>query len=150
MVETVAAIRLSATVVAGFGRGGKQLGCPTANMCPKDLGDALHNTPTGIYCGWATVDGAGPYMAVASVGWNPTFGNSEKTIEPHLLHDFKSDFYGAKIDLLLAAYIRPELPFSSLDALIEAIQNDIAVSRTWLSTPEGQALVADPLFAAKL
>ncbi|KDO33132.1 hypothetical protein SPRG_01944 [Saprolegnia parasitica CBS 223.65] len=128
MVQSVPAIRLSATV---------------------DLGDALHDTPTGIYCGWATVDGAGPYMAVASVGWNPTFQNTEKTIEPHLLHEFTSDFYGAKIDLLLGAYIRPELPFSSLDALIEAIQSDIAVSREYLATSEGQALCADAHFEVK-
>ncbi|GMF28003.1 unnamed protein product [Phytophthora lilii] len=68
-------LRLQATVVEGFGRGGKQLGCPTANLSSKDLGDLLEQLPTGIYCGWATVDGQGPYKAVASIGWNPFFKN---------------------------------------------------------------------------
>lgn len=69
------AIRLEATVVEGFGRGGKQLGCPTANLSSKDLGEQLEQLPTGIYCGWATVDGKGPFKAVASIGWNPYFKN---------------------------------------------------------------------------
>lgn len=69
------AIRLEATVVEGFGRGGKQLGCPTANLSSADLGDQLEQLPTGIYCGWATVDGRGPFKAVASIGWNPYFKN---------------------------------------------------------------------------
>lgn len=68
-------IRLQATVVEGFGRGGKQLGCPTANLSSEELGDQLEQLPTGIYCGWATVDGEGPYKAVASIGWNPYFKN---------------------------------------------------------------------------
>ena len=68
-------LRLQATVVEGFGRGGKQLGCPTANLSREDLGDLLDQLPTGIYCGWATVDGKGPYKAVASIGWNPYFKN---------------------------------------------------------------------------
>lgn len=79
MVMTVqtleSAIRLEATVVEGFGRGGKQLGCPTANLSSADLGDQLEALPTGIYCGWATVDGRGPFKAVASIGWNPYFKN---------------------------------------------------------------------------
>lgn len=74
-VKAIDRIALSAKVVKGFGRGGKQLGCPTANMSAEELGDALVELPTGIYCGWATVSGKGPYKAVASVGWNPFFQN---------------------------------------------------------------------------
>lgn len=73
-------LRLQATVVEGFGRGGKQLGCPTANLSSKDLGDILETLPTGIYCGWATVDGQGPYKAVASIGWNPYFQNKVRCV----------------------------------------------------------------------
>lgn len=29
-----------------------------------------------------------------SIGWNPFYGNEQKTIEPWILHDFDSDFYG--------------------------------------------------------
>lgn len=68
-------IYLQAKVVEGFGRGRKQLGCPTANLCREDLGEKLEQLPTGIYCGWATVNDQGPYKAVASIGWNPYFKN---------------------------------------------------------------------------
>jgi riboflavin kinase len=128
-------IRLSAKVVEGFGRGGKQLGCPTANLCREELGKKLDELPTGIYCGWATVNGQGPYKAVASIGWNPYFKNEHKTVEPHLLHEFKEDFYGAKLKFLICGYLRPEMDFPSLEALIEAIHNDIEQSRQWLDLP---------------
>ncbi|ETV92215.1 hypothetical protein H310_13448 [Aphanomyces invadans] len=141
-MQEVSPIRLTATVVTGFGRGGKQLGCPTANLSADDLGDKLHDIPTGIYCGWATVDGKGPYKAVASVGWNPFFQNKEKTIEPHLLHEFTSDFYGATLNLVLVGYLRPEENFPSLEDLINAIQSDISLSRVWLNEPQAQAIKA--------
>ena len=44
---------------------------------------------------------AGPYKMVASVGWNPFFDNKTKTVEPHLLHEFPSDFYGAEIRVVM-------------------------------------------------
>ncbi|DBA03340.1 TPA: hypothetical protein N0F65_004617 [Lagenidium giganteum] len=147
-------IRLEAKVVEGFGRGGKQLGCPTANLCKHDLGAKLDELPTGIYCGWATVDGQGPYKAVASIGWNPYFKNKgldeqEKTVEPHLLHKFDNDFYGSQLKFLISGYLRPELDFTSLEALIEAIQNDIKQADEWLELPDGKALAHDELFASK-
>jgi len=147
MVDNVKNIRLEAKVVEGFGRGGKQLGCPTANMSAKDLGDKLTDLPTGIYCGWATVNGKGPYKAVTSIGWNPYFQNKEKTVEPHLLHEFSSDFYGEHLKLLLCGYLRPEKDFTSLEALIEAIQNDIALSREWLELPQGQVITSISTYA---
>ncbi|RHZ06931.1 hypothetical protein DYB37_004743 [Aphanomyces astaci] len=144
-MQEVTPFRLTATVVAGFGRGGKQLGCPTANLSSEELGDLLHDIPTGIYCGWATVDGQGPYKAVASVGWNPFFQNKEKTIEPHLLHEFTSDFYGATLNLVLVGYLRPEENYPSLEALVDAIQADISQSRAWLDEPHAQTFKADTL-----
>ncbi|CAI5734078.1 unnamed protein product [Hyaloperonospora brassicae] len=139
-------LRLQATVVEGFGRGGKQLGCPTANLSREDLGDLLDQLPTGIYCGWATVDGKGPYKAVASIGWNPYFKNEEKTVEPHLLHKFDEDFYGAQLKLLVVGYLRPEMNYTSLELLIKAIQDDIAQSEEWLDRPEGLSWSRDALF----
>jgi riboflavin kinase len=70
----------------------------------------------------------------------------EKTVEPHLLHKFESDFYGSKLKYLIVGYLRPEKDFPSLDALVEAIQNDISQSDTWLETAEGKAFLKDALF----
>lgn len=70
----------------------------------------------------------------------------EKTVEPHLLHKFDTDFYGATLKFLINGYLRPEKNFSSLEALVDAIQDDIAQSETWLETPEAKAFVNDELF----
>ena len=44
---------LEGKVVKGFGRGGKLLNCPTANLDVENLDDALGEHSTGIYFGWA-------------------------------------------------------------------------------------------------
>lgn len=70
----------------------------------------------------------------------------EKTVEPHLLHKFEEDFYGSKLKYVIVGYLRPEKDFASLEALVEAIQDDIAQSDAWLETPEGKAWTSDALF----
>ena len=71
---------------------------------------------------------------VMSIGWNPFFKNERKTVEPHLLHDFGgADFYGEELRLVLCGYMRPELNFTSLEALVAAIHADIDHSRALLS-----------------
>ena len=62
----------------------------------------------------------------------------EKTVEPHLLHEFKEDFYGAKLKFVICGYLRPEMDFPSLEALIDAIKNDIAQSDAWLDQPDAK------------
>lgn len=142
---------LQAKVVKGFGRGGKQLGCPTANLSCDDLGgQVLLELPTGIYCGFATVDGQGPYKAVTSIGWNPYFDNKEKTVEPHLLHDFDADFYGSTIKLVLCCHLRPELNFNSLEDLVAAIQKDIADSKQLLTTAPFQVFLRYLMFISNV
>jgi riboflavin kinase / FMN hydrolase len=47
-----------------------------------------------------------------------------KTLEPWLLHDFGFDFYGEELRLLVCGYIRPEAPFTTMDALIARIHED--------------------------
>ncbi|KAL9995841.1 putative riboflavin kinase [Helianthus debilis subsp. tardiflorus] len=51
------------------------------------------------------------YKMVMSIGWNPYFDNTEKTIEPWLLHKFDEDFYGEELHLVIVGYIRPEVCF---------------------------------------
>jgi riboflavin kinase len=89
----------------------------------------LNEAKEGVYFGWARLNHQDVYECVASVGWNPFFQLDKKTCEPHLLHKFTEDFYGANIELCLCGYIRGEKNFSSLDDLIRAIQWDISVSK---------------------
>jgi len=60
---------IASTVIHGFGRGGKKLGCPTANLDPGEIGaDVLDGYECGVYCGWAKLDGK-IYEMVMSIGW---------------------------------------------------------------------------------
>src|SRR5204863_516768 len=75
-------LRLSGTVVTGFGRGSKELGIPTANIPIEGMSvGGKEDVESGIYYGYAGldfVDGVGDdekktYEMVMSVGWNPFY-----------------------------------------------------------------------------
>jgi FAD synthase len=81
-------------------------------------------------------------IAAISIGFNPTYKNEEKTVEPHLIapstHPRRhasstgetqfQDFYDKTIVLSVVGYLRPELPFEGLEKLTAAIKQDIADS----------------------
>jgi len=117
---------LRGPVVKGFGRGSKVLGIPTANLAPAALqGSPVGDAVCGIYYGLAAVGpDPRPRVMAMSIGWNPVFGNDQKTAEPWILHDYGRDFYGEELRLLVCGYIRPEADFPSLDALVERIRED--------------------------
>ncbi|KAK9089460.1 hypothetical protein Scep_028542 [Stephania cephalantha] len=72
---------------------------------------------------------------VMSIGWNPYFNNTKKTIEPWLLHEFDEDFYGEDLRLAIVGYIRPEANFPSLEALIAKIHEDRQIAEKALDLP---------------
>lgn len=109
-------IYLSSCVVHGFKRGSKELGIPTANLGMEELGEIGTIIETGIYYGWARLNGQ-CYQTVVSVGWNPFYNNTVKTIEAHLLQSL-NDFYGERLELLLFGYLRQEANFKSLGKLL--------------------------------
>jgi FAD synthase len=145
-------VRLTATVVKGFGRGATQLGFPTANLEKEQIADIIEDVPRGVYFGWAMVGNAGPFRAVSSVGINPVFELEETVVEPHLLHKFDSDFYGQEMRLLLCGYLRPEWNFPSLETLIAAIENDCRIASDALDDKEGvfAAFAKDGMLTAAL
>ena len=79
---------------------------------------------------------------------NPFFKNERKTVEPHLLHVFPADFYGAELRLCVVGYLRPEASFPSLDALIAAIHGDIDAARSSLDAPPPPGGAAHALLVA--
>ncbi|XP_031621432.1 putative riboflavin kinase [Contarinia nasturtii] len=126
----------SGPIVKGFGRGSKELGCPTANI-PLDVVKALpEELKTGIYFGWANVDNGEVYKAVLSIGWNPFYDNKEKSLETHIIHTFDTDLYGQTLKLCICGYLRPEKNFDSLDALIAAINQDIENAKQQLDAEQ--------------
>jgi riboflavin kinase len=71
---------------------------------------------------------------VMSIGWNPFYKNTVRSIEVHIMHDFAgSDFYGAHMNLIILGFIRPELDYVSKEKLIEDIRTDIDVARNSLA-----------------
>ncbi|XP_059292668.1 bifunctional riboflavin kinase/FMN phosphatase [Lycium ferocissimum] len=131
-------------VIKGFGRGSKVLGIPTANLSPEGYSAILSEHPAGVYFGWAGLSARGIYKMVMSIGWNPYFNNTEKTIEPWLLHDFNEDFYGEELHLVVVGYIRPEANFSSLEALIAKIHEDRKIAERALELPQYLKYKDDP------
>lgn len=133
-------------VVRGFGRGSKELGIPTANF-PDSVVDHLPaDICTGIYYGWACVGNGDVHRMVMSIGWNPYYKNTKKSMETHIIHRFKEDFYGEILSIVIVGYIRPEKSFDSLDSLIAAIHSDIEEAKRRLDLPEHHKLKEDIFF----
>ena len=120
-------------VVHGFHRGSDVLGFPTANLSftenrvlPKD----------GVYAARAVIDGRS-YPAITNIGKNPTFGNSERTIETFIFH-FDSSIYGSPFTLEWVERIRDEIRFPSPRALKEQIEKDIRKAEEILAAEQNE------------
>lgn len=133
-------------VVRGFGRGSKQLGIPTANFPEQVVDNLPADISTGIYYGWASVGSGDVHKMVVSIGWNPYYKNTKKSMETHIMHTFKEDFYGETLNVAIVGYLRPEKNFDSLESLISAIQGDIEEAKKRLDLPEHLKLKQDNFF----
>ena len=115
--------RIDGVVSRGDQRG-RTLGIPTANLTME----GLHMPKYGVYAVWFDVhDGphAGEYRGAASIGVRPTFGVNAPNIETYIM-DFDADIYGAHVSVALVDFLRPELAFDDVDALVTQMQADIA------------------------
>ena len=123
-----APVRLSGSVIHGFGKGSTELGFPTANIEPQQSRVMAQLIP-GVYCGLVYLeDHPQPYKAAVSIGWNPQYDNTEKTTEVHILHTFQHSLYGLKLTVQLTAYLRAETAFANVAELIKAIQYDVRLT----------------------
>ncbi|KAJ2878834.1 riboflavin kinase, partial [Coemansia asiatica] len=130
-------IFVSGPVVKGYGRGGKQLGIPTANLPEHTVDAALQNIPIGVYYGWAQVIGDGVVRPmVMSLGWNPYFKNQKRSGEVHIIHGFDDDFYGKEMRVAILAFVRDERDYACLEDLVKDIQFDIRVALVSLQREE--------------
>jgi len=66
---------------------------------------------------------------VMSIGYNPFYKNTVRSAEVHILHKFTADFYDRPMRLLILGFVRPELDYKSLEALVEDINFDCEVAR---------------------
>lgn len=64
-----------------------------------------------------------------SIGYNPFYGNTTRSAEVHVLHNFEKDFYGSEMRILILGYVRPELDYVDRESLIRDIMVDCEVAR---------------------
>lgn len=124
------------------------MGIPTANFPDSVVEHLPADISTGIYYGWARVGSGDIHKMVMSIGWNPYYKNTKKSMETHVIHQFKEDFYGEILSVVMVGYGRPERSYDSLEALIAAINNDIEEAKTKLELPEHIKLKEDNFFTA--
>ncbi|MFG2192555.1 bifunctional riboflavin kinase/FAD synthetase [Streptomyces sp. NPDC048639] len=116
--------RVEGVVVRGAQRG-RELGYPTANV------ETLPHTAIpadGVYAGWLEVDGESMPAAI-SVGTNPQFDGTERTVEAYAIDRVGLDLYGLHVAVDFLAYLRGQEKFASIEALLEGIANDVKRSR---------------------
>lgn len=122
--------RIEGEVVHGAKRG-RELGWPTANMAME----GLHLPRLGVYAVLVDVL-TGPdrlsCQGVASLGVRPMFGENAPNLEVHLF-DFSGDLYGQHLSVALVEFLRDELRFDDLPALIDQIAQDADQARRVLA-----------------
>ena len=117
---------VSGRVIHGEKRG-RDLGYPTANIrLDKNCG-----LKHGIYA-VRVGRGAERLDGVASFGRRPTFDNGAPLLEIFLF-DFEGDLYGTTLDVAFIAFIRDELRFDNVDALVRQMDDDSARARERLA-----------------
>ena len=117
---------LGGLVVSGDRRG-KDLGIATANVKPEKL----LLPARGVYATRVVVENR-VLDAVTNVGFKPTFGGTELTVEAHIL-DFEDDLYGVRVSLLFVDRLREERRFDKPADLVEQIRRDIEAAREILA-----------------
>jgi len=113
---------------------GRRLGFPTANIDP----DRIHVALMGIFAVRVTGLGEDVLEGVASVGTRPTVGGTKMILEVYIF-DFDEDIYGQELQVEFVEKIRDELNFPDIDALIENINNDVAIARKILAERDAAA-----------
>jgi riboflavin kinase/FMN adenylyltransferase len=115
--------QVSGTVIKGKNRGGRLLGFPTANL---ELVDEL--TPkVGVYAVKVLI-GNQTFEGLTNVGYNPTFGNGQFSVETYIL-DFSGDLLGESIRINFIERLRDEKTFETVEDLAAQIGQDVLRAR---------------------
>ncbi|MDX3458862.1 bifunctional riboflavin kinase/FAD synthetase [Streptomyces sp. ME02-8801-2C] len=123
--------RVEGVVVRGAQRG-RELGFPTANV------ETLPHTaiPTdGVYAGWLHADGEAMPAAI-SVGTNPQFDGTERTVEAYAIDRVGLDLYGLHVAVDFLEFVRGQAKFDSLDALLVQMSEDVKKCRELIAAAE--------------
>ena len=122
--------RVDGVVVRGDRRG-RDLGYPTANV---ESPQYTAIPADGVYAGHLVTrdprSGASRERlpAAISVGTNPTFQGSRRTVEAFVL-DYEGDLYGEHVGVEFASRLRPMAAFADVEGLLAAMAKDVSDTR---------------------
>jgi riboflavin kinase / FMN adenylyltransferase len=125
--------RVDGVVVRGDRRG-RDLGYPTANVESQPFTAVPAD---GVYAGHLVTrdprsgTSRERLPAAISVGTNPTFQGSRRTVEAYVL-DYDGDLYGEHVGIEFVQRLRPMAAFPDTDALLVAMAKDVADTRAVL------------------
>ncbi len=115
--------RLQGRVIAGAQRG-RTLGFPTANLAevatliPRD----------GVYAVRVCL-GDQVWPGAANIGPNPTFGETARKVEVHLIDYPGGDLYGTTLGVDFIARLRDTRAFAGVEDLLAQLRRDIDTAR---------------------
>ena len=99
---------------------GKSIGFPTANI---NIAEEYKIIPkNGVYLVRCFYE-KNKFYGMMNIGYNPTFGSNEKTIEVNIF-DFSKDLYDKNIRIEFLKFIRDEIKFDNAEELQNQLIND--------------------------
>jgi riboflavin kinase / FMN adenylyltransferase len=122
-------------VVRGDGRGGPELGFPTANL---GVADDIALPADGVYAGHYRRPDGTVHRAAINVGRRPTFyepGTAPVLVEAYLL-EFDGDLYGEAARVSFAHRLRDEQRFESVEDLVAQMRADVAATERVLASAD--------------
>ena len=109
------------TVVDG-NKLGRTLGYPTANLRVESAEKLIPGN--GIYAVELEIKNRPARLkGMMSIGIRPTIGGTDRVIEVNIF-DFNEDIYGATVRVYIRKYLRSEVKFNGLEALVEQLGKD--------------------------
>ncbi len=119
----------SGTVVKGK-QLGRTLGYPTANV---EVRDSYKLIPAnGVYAVMVR-QGDQFIKGMLNIGVRPTVGGDSRTIEVHLFN-FKENIYGEHLEIQVMHYLRPEMKFDGIPALVQQLHIDQEAALLYLKS----------------
>ncbi len=101
---------------------GRKLGYPTANL--KVTNEEKIIPGNGIYAVYAQPEGfENRLKAMMSIGFRPTVDGKKRVIEVNIF-DFDKDIYNQSLKVFVKKYLREEIKFDGLEALVKQIDQD--------------------------
>jgi len=107
---------------------GRKLGYPTINL---EICTQLISPPDGVYI-VSLIIGDTQYRGIANIGDNPTFKETQRRLEVHIL-GFSGNLYGQLVTVSFLKQIRSQIAFSSAEELKQQISQDIEVAQHYYS-----------------